>query len=329
MRDSQRPIAALVLATALSSTAFAGTVPDQALAFAAAGQYRKALPLIEPLAQAHPDDAELRFRHGEALAKLGRTSEAVAELRAAIALDPANGLYHRVLGDAFVRDAEQSDDILHMLRLVRAIEVEYRDAVRLAPDDLEANVRLADFYIMAPRIVGGGYDKAHPLEATIARLDRVAGLKVRAREASHKDDHAGAEALLRQAIRLDPTAGSLVALGFALIDADRLDDAIQAFRDATAKDPLAYEAWYQIGRVAGIAETDHDEGIRALQRYLAFEDRPDTEHAAAWARLRLGNLYEQKGDEALARVEYGWALEHADRDDRLAQKAKDAAARVD
>lgn len=110
----------------------------------------------------------------------------------------------------------------------------------------------------------------------------------------------------------------------------RYDGALQAFRDAEAKDPKAYVAWYQVGRTAGLAKSGYDEGIDSLKRYIAFTDRPDSIPSGAWAHFRLGNLYEYQGHKDLAGEEYRAATDlNTDGDPDLASKLKDAQSRPD
>ena len=319
----------LALTIALSAPVYAGTVPDEAVKDADAGYFHKALPLIEPLVKDHAQDAEVQFRYGQALAGAGRAEEGIAALKAAIALDPKNGVYHRVLGETYEANFQQVS-VFKMFGFAKSLQTEFQSAVQLAPSDLQSHVDLANFYINAPNVFGGSLDKAHAEEDAIGKLDKVAELQVRANEAGEKDDIAAGEALLKQAIALDKTSASRIALGLFYAGAKRNDDALQAFRDAEAADPKAYEAWYQIGRVAGFADASHyAEGIDSFKHYLAFDDLPDTVPSVAWAHYRLGNIYEHQGHKDLARTEYRTAAGLEGSDQQLAAELKKATSRLD
>jgi tetratricopeptide (TPR) repeat protein len=325
----------LAISAALSLPAYAGTVPDAAVTAAKDGYFHLELSLVEPLVKDHPQDAEVQFRYGEALLGIRKGDEAIAALKTAVALDPKNGVYHRVLGEAYGFAAMQgfnSKDtgMFKMLGLANSVSKEFEAAVELAPNDVAAHVDLANYYIQAPGMMGGSYRKAHIEEDIIDKLDEVQGLQVRANEAANKGDTDEAETLLKQAVAKDKTTGSLLALGIMYTGAKRYDDAFKTFHDAIAKDPKAYMAWYQIGKASGLAKANFDEGIESLQHYLTLEDLPDTLPSMAFAHFRLGNVYSAQGHADLARAEYDTAakLNDGDGDGDLDSKLKKAVAEL-
>src|SRR5579871_981396 len=278
------------------------TVPDAVLKANHDGYYHHALDQLQPLMPAHAKDAEYQFQYGEALLGVNRLDDALAAMKAAVALAPDDGIYHRGLGDVYGAQTFQAN-VFSMYGLAKSTLSEYQAAVRLAPGDAESHVDLAMYYIMAPGIAGGSLDKAHTEEAALDKLDPVQALQMRAQEAGQGKDAKTAESFYRQAVAADKTTGSLVALGLYFVDAARYPEALQVFRDVIARDATSWLAWYQIGKVAGLNHTGYAEGVAALQRYLGA-DLPDNLPSPAWGHFRLGNLYDAQGDASQARAEY-------------------------
>lgn len=295
----------LLMSSSMQVTCLAAepaTVPDAIVNAIHDGYCRRALEQLQPLMAAHAKDAEYQFQYGQALLGAGRLDEALTAMKAAVALVPDDGIYHRGLGDVYGAQTFQAS-MFSMYGLAKSTLGEYQAAVRLAPGDAASHVDLATYYIMAPGIAGGSLDKAHVEEAALDKLDPVQALQVRAQEAAQDKDAAKAESLYKQAAAADKTTRSLVALGLFYVDAARYPESLQVFRDATARDATSWLAWYQIGKVAGLSHSAYAEGVAALQRYLGA-DLPDGVPTPAWAHFRLGNLYEYQGERPQASAEY-------------------------
>ena len=84
-----------------------------------------------------------------------------------IELAPDNGLYHLWLGRAYGEKADRAG-FLSAVGLAKKVRTEFERAIELAPDSWEARTDLAEFYVEAPGIVGGGKDKAR------AQADQIA-----------------------------------------------------------------------------------------------------------------------------------------------------------
>lgn len=314
----------------------AASTPDEIRLLADAGHYRRALALIEPLAKAHPEDLELQFHWGEALLGSDRPEDAIDVLSRAVKKAPNNGLYRRVLGEAYRDQARRLFDsgasvfgIMRMMNVMRSARDQFEAAVRLDPQDLKAQVNLASFHIMAPAMIGGSLETAHAILAEIDRLDPVRGLRVRAMEAEHQGDVARAESLLLEAVELDAGIDSRMALGILLANAKRYEEAMTLFSTLAAGTDRPYLAWYQSGRTADLSQAHTEEGMAMLERYLAVEDLPDTAPSKGWAHYRLGNIQARSGDGELARTQYAAAGHYVKHEPALRQKLKESAGTSD
>lgn len=327
-----RRLAAVAFLCLPHGVGFATGVAEDALRLADSGHYGRALAIIEPSARANPGDVDLQFRWGEALLGTRRPEAAIEVLSQVVARSPNNGLYRRVLGEAYrdqaQRQFESGASMLGMMRMsgiMRSAREEFEAAVRLNPHDAQALVNLASFHIMLPAMLGGSLETAHALEAQIDRLDPIQGLRVRAMEAEHKGDVARAEALLRRAADQDSSIESRVALGLLYVNAKRYAEAAALFRGLAAGAEKPYIAWYQLGRIADLSRTSEEEGVRMLQRYLAFDDLPDTATSRGWAHFRLGNLYAHRGQLDSAKSQYTAAQGFASQEPALRQRLKESA----
>jgi tetratricopeptide (TPR) repeat protein len=93
-----------------------------------------------------------------------------------------------------------------------------------------------------------------------ARIARVAGFLL-----AEQKDYAGAEALLRRAVEVDPEdAGTWFNLGYACEHGGRRREAITAFQRAVALNPGLDRAWYGLG-FAHAQLGEHTEAANALE----------------------------------------------------------------
>ena len=75
-----------------------------------------------------------------------------------------------------------------------------------------------------------------------------------------------------------------------------------------ARHPDSRPALYALGRLAALSGQRTDEGVRALERYIAMGPPAPGSPSLAHAHYRLGGVHEQRGDRARARAAYETAL---------------------
>ncbi len=103
------------------------------------GQMDRAVQEITPALRAFPNDAELHMRLGVALlASPGREAEAERELRRAVELAPAQPMYHYNLACSLARQGRNTDAIE---QLRQAVALGYADIRQLRTDQDLASVR--------------------------------------------------------------------------------------------------------------------------------------------------------------------------------------------
>jgi tetratricopeptide (TPR) repeat protein len=188
------------------------------------------------------------------------------------------------------------------------VRTQFETAVRLTPDSVDARADLADFYIEAPGIVGGGKDKAEEQANEIAKLDAAQAQRVKARIAEQKKDYAMAENAYRSAIQLSGgKAGAWLNLASFYGHVGRLNEMQSAIKHATAPEMNRPDLLMGAAELLIEKETDPTEAAALLRRYLS--SGKTTEEAPVFkAHYLLGKNLERAGDKQTAAEQYRNAL---------------------
>ena len=285
-----------------------------------ARRYAEARPALQANAKADPR-APLYLGRLELLE--GDAAGAVPWLEQAVKGAPRSAEAHRWLGRAYARQARRAGR-LKQASLAGRVRESFETAVKLAPTDLEARRDLLQFYLVAPRIVGGGRDKAQAQQQAIAARSPMHGRLAAAWIAEAADDDATARRELQALVAAYPdSAAPALALGALQQREKQWAAAVETYRALLRRVPSAREAHYQLGRTAAASGTALDEGAAALERFIALPaGEEEAPLASAW--LRLGTIRERQGDKARAREAYQKALAL----DRGLDDAKSALKRV-
>lgn len=252
---------------------------------------------------------------------LGNWDAGLSACEKAISLEPANSRYHLWLGRIYGRKADGSN-FLTAFGLARKVRHELETAVRLDPNDAPARTDLAEFYLEAPGIVGGGKDKAAEQAEKLASLDRVKAGWVRGRIAEKNKDFVAAEKEYLAAVEAShgrPDAWVNLARFYKGRGSfDKMDDAIQHAAAQRANRP---EVLMDAAHVLINGQRNFPLAAELLRRYVAagsfVEDAP-----AYKAHYLLGTLLEKQGDKQGAAYEYRVARGMA-KSFSLAQEALD------
>jgi tetratricopeptide (TPR) repeat protein len=238
--------------------------------------------------------------------ELDAWDEGIPACEKAVSLAPNDGLYHLWLGRVYGEKADRVN-FLKAAGLAGKVHHEFERAVELMPDSWEARTDLAEFYLEAPGIVGGGEDKARGQADALLKLNPGMAHWVLARIAQKKKDVGEAEREYRMAIEVSHGgARAWVNLAGFYRHVNRYDDMERALRTMEAQ-PMDRPAALMDGADL-LYRTDRDlpMAIRLVKRYL--ENPPDEEWPAFKARTLLGELLEKQGDRKGAAEEYRTAL---------------------
>ncbi len=273
----------------------------------AEGRVDDAILLLQTRINSSPQDAESYNFLCRAYFMLGEWDPGIAACEKSVSLRPDNGDYHSWLGRIYGEKAGHSNFIT-AARLAGKVRNQFEAAVHLNPKSVDARADLADFYLEAPGIVGGGKDKAEAQAQEIASLDPAQGHRVKARIAEEKKDYVTAENEYRIAIQVSGgKAGTWLNLAHFYRHVGRLDDMEAAIKHATAPEMNRPDLLLGSAELLVNSGRNLPEAVQLLRRYISsgatVEDAPVFK-----AHYLLGTILERQGDKRAATEQYRAAL---------------------
>ena len=266
------------------------------------GRVGLASALLQQALAANPKDGAAHLLFCRVDYALGLTDPAVAECQAAAAALPNDSDAAMWLGRALGVKAERGSK-LTAFSTARQVRDAFERAVALSPGNADAASDLAEFYIGAPYIVGGGKDKAARLSASVAPRFPALSHRILALLAAQSGDLRIAENEFKAAVAVAHTPETYIDLGHFYQDQKRPDDAAAAIRQAVAADPQhgpplvdAASILTDAGREPALAE-------QCLREYIRSSHQSDAAPVFK-AELALGRLLARRGDQPGAQAQY-------------------------
>ena len=292
----------------------------------AQGRVDEAIAALRQKINVSPNDAEAQNLLCRAYFTLGEWDRGIAACQKAISLDPNNSRYHLWLGRIYGEKADKSG-FLTAAELATKVKSEFELAVQLNPRSVDARTDLAEFYLEAPSIVGGGRDKAEAQARTLAGLDPAKAHWVNGRLDEKKKDFNSAEKEYRAAIDASHgSANSWLNLAIFYRHIGHLDQMESAIQQAATAEMDSSGAVMDAAELLIRTKRNVPESARLLRQYLSSQST--VEQAPAFkAHYLLGTVLEQQGDKQAAADEYRAALSMA-KDFSLAHEALDRVNRL-
>lgn len=272
----------------------------------AAGRVDQAIEILEEQLRTSPT-AEAYNLLCRAYFELDAWDNGIPPCEKAVSLEPNNGLYHMWMGRIYGEKAGRVN-FMRAAGLARKVHGEFERAVEFGPNSWETRTDLAEFYVEAPGIFGGGEDKARAEAAAIAPLNPAMAHWVKARLAEKKKDGDAAEQEYRLAIEASHSgARAWTNLAGFFRRSGRFPEMEQALRtmeSAPLDNPSALVDGADILLRSG---REYPMAVRFVRRYIALPN-PVEESPVFKARCTLGELLEKQGDRAGAAEQYRAAL---------------------
>jgi tetratricopeptide (TPR) repeat protein len=296
----------IVLILLMLIATMTASVADSAQDKLAAGRIDEAMAELNGRLSSAPADAESSNLLCRAYFALEDWDRAESSCRKAVALDPDNSRFHLWLGRVYGEKADRANFVV-AATLAGKVRGEFELAVQLNPKDVDAQLDLAEFYLMAPGIVGGGEQKAREQAQSIATVNPARAHWVYARIAEQKKDSATAEREYHQYINLSKgDAEAWLNLALFLRRQKRFDEMEQAIVKLSQAPMPKLDVLVEASQMLYRADQNYPFAIELLHRYLA--SGPVEAAPAFRAHYQLGLLLEKQGDKAGAAQEYRASL---------------------
>src|SRR6266481_1539846 len=248
----------------------------------------------------------------------GRVDDAITELNGKINSAPDDAASHNLLCRAYFAvgnwdraisacEKAVAANFFTAAGLAKKVRTEFERSVALDPNNAAARTDLAEFYLEAPGIVGGGQDKARAQVDTLAKLNPAKAHWVSGRIAEKNRDTATAEKEYRAAIGASHGgANAWLNLAGFYRKTGRFDEMQDALRHAAAAPMDQPEVLVDAASTLIRANRDLPFASQLLRRYLSSTT---VEQAPSFkAHYLLGNILEKQGDKQQAAKEYQIAL---------------------
>lgn len=293
----------VVLLFATLSVAVGADVPT----LLAEGRVDDAIQSLQGKLTAAPNDAEAYNLMCRAYFSLGNWDRGIPYCEKSVKLAPENSRYHLWLGRIYGEKADRAGWFT-AASLAGKVRDQFEESVKLNPDNVDARTDLAEFYLEAPGLIGGGRDKAEAQAGALEKLDPAKAHWVRGRIAEKNKELATAEKEYRAAVEVSHgSALSWLNLALFFRSHNRLDEMEDAIRHASATQTGHSEVLVDAAETLNRTGRNIPTAIDLLRRYLSSSSTVEAAPAFK-AHYLLGTLLEKQGDKQAAAQEYRSAL---------------------
>ena len=240
-------------------------------------KYEEAKLLLEEIIDNDEKNDSAYYLLGRTLMILKEYEDAADMFEEAVDLEDGNAGYHFALAQAYGADAMQSN-VISQAFLAPKILSQYERTVELDPNHAAGRAGLANFYMMAPGIMGGDLDKAMQQGKFLLKLDEERGRLIMANVLikMEKLDSADAQMnLLEQKFGPKPEYANFYnTYGYFLLGQKRIDEAILKFKkqvELAPKNANSYDSMGDAYKAAGKLKEAKAQYEKALKINPDFE----------------------------------------------------------
>jgi tetratricopeptide (TPR) repeat protein len=281
--------------------------------------YENAVKILQDAAAKNPRNGEVLLLLTKSHFELRQYDAAVVNAERAVAVAPANSVYHEWLGRSLGEKASKSS-WFSALSLARKAQQEFEAAVRLNQKNYSAFQALIEFDCAAPGIAGGGEDKALPKIEQLAVLDEAEGHYAAGNCRRQKKDYPVADAEFDKALLTAKSPDLIFDIGDYAMKRNQPGRLLAVVDAGQKASPTDVRAKFYRAAALILQKQKPDEAESLLREYLNIAPRRTGYPRPALAHDWLGRLFENLNNRDAAAREYATSL-HVDPKDKTAQEA--------
>ena len=282
MTNTALGLLALLMASSLPA---AGDAAQRAIALFRLQDYRQSRQILEQVVKQQPQDPVVSHYLGRVYFQIGRYKRSIQFMQRAVTLAPRQADYHYWLGRAY---GERAKVVFVFRQAVMAPKIRgsFERAVALDPSHAQARFGLVNFYLKAPKFMGGSVGKARE---QVQALDRLGGMTSHLARALYLEkirDNAGAESLYKKHLTATTSSDQIRVThqyGEFLIGRRHYQAAKVIIKQLIVLAPKRAKSYVLLGDLAAAAGDDRQ---AAVQYQLALKLDPYNRDA----RVKLVNL---------------------------------------
>jgi tetratricopeptide (TPR) repeat protein len=250
------------------------------------------------------------FAAGRAAAARRDYEAAAGLFEKAIAAKPNESTYHYWLGTAYGNMAATAS-MFKAPGLAKKAKASLERSVALDGNNIQARRGLLEYYLIAPGIMGGSEEKAQQQADEIKRRDAIEGHRAQGLIYQRQKKSELAKKEYVDAVRSNPTSAKAhYNLGEYLLTQKDYPGSLHEMEYTLKMDAAYMMAFFRIGQLAAMTNTNQARGEEALKKYLTHEPgSEEIDHSRTW--YWLGMLYEKMGKIADAKAAFQQSLRFA------------------
>ncbi|MCU0468975.1 MAG: tetratricopeptide repeat protein [Arcicella sp.] len=288
-----------------------------------AKKYDEARKSLKSIPDTHPDYVQAEYYLGKIAMGENKYDEAAEHFLITTNKNSHNADYFYWLGRAYGQLALNAGVLKRGITIPKVRDA-FETAHTLAPKNQEVMAALIQFYLAVPEFLGGGSDRAFGMAKKLQAINKGDGHLALANiyMADENLDLAEKEYIYAAKSEVN-NVRYILALGSFYQNQKKYTEALNVYEAFLMKHPENMSVTYQFGKCSALSGQKLEKGEELLNIYLKHKPL-NNEPSLAGATMRLGMIYEKKGNKQEAKRLYETAI----KSDPSLKEAKEALRRL-